>query len=76
MLDDSKKFKWGAKKLNYMVGNDEYNEYNEYDYELGSGKKVCSSGCSLVVCDCGCLQTFPISVLLPCILVCMFVYES
>lgn len=72
MLDDSKKFKWGAKKLNYMVGNDDNNNNNK----LGSGKKVCSSGCSLVVCDCSHLQTFPISVLFLCILVCMFVYKS
>ena len=73
MLDDSKKFKWGAKKLNYMVGNNNNNNNNN---KLGSGKKVCSSGRSLVVCDCGYLQTFPISVLFPCILVGMFVYKS
>ena len=60
MLDDSKKFKWGAKKLNYVVGE-------IVVYELDSAEEVCSVGGTCAICGSRVVFPFPIDLWVSCL---------
>ena len=60
MLDDSKKFKWGAKKLNYVVGE-------MVVCETDSAEEVCSVGGTCAICGGRVVFPFPIDLWVSCL---------
>ncbi len=61
MLDDSKKFKWGAKKLNYVVGE-------RCACEVDSAEEVRSVGRTCDICGGRVVFPFPIDLWVVCCL--------
>ena len=61
MLDDSKKFKWGAKKLNYVVGAADA-------WEVDAAEEVRSVGGTRDLCGGRAVFPFPIDVWVFCLL--------
>lgn len=69
MLDDSKKFKWGAKKLNYVVGE-------RCACEVDSAEEVRSVGGTCDICGGRVVFPFPIDLWVVCLLAFTFFLHS